>query len=428
MKIAMFSNTYSPHVGGVARSVEACEIELRRRGHDVCIIAPMMEGHEDSSEHILRVPSIPDFNGSGFALRLPQPFLISDFIDDFKPDVIHTHHPFLLGDAALRTAYARRLPLVFTHHTMYEQYTHYLPFDSESVKRVAVQIAAEYCNLCHHVIAPSKSVEILLQQRGVTAPITTIPTGIDTHLFDSGDRNSFRESHGIRHDAVVIGHVGRLTEEKNLHFLAEAVGVYLSEHPNAVFLIVGDGDSSDAMKTVLTDFASSSRFIFVGRLVGQKLYDAYAAMDLFVFASQSETQGLVLAEALAAGTPVVALDGPGVREIIEDRNGRLLDLDATAASFADAMSDLTADTKRLSRIAEQARRSVKCYDLRSCADRLENQYQTLMNDNRSPAMQTISGWERLEGRLEAEWKLLVEKSTALTAVLVETEATTTLIP
>ena len=424
MKIAMFSNTYAPHVGGVAKSVESFKTEFRKRGHDVRIIAPSMDGQEIHCEHILRVPSIPDFNGSGFAFRLPQPLLISDFIDEFEPDIIHTHHPFLLGDAALRTAYARRLPLVFTHHTMYEQYTHFLPFDGDFVKRMAVQISTEFCNLCHQVIAPGKSVEMLLRQRGVTSPITTIPTGINTQFFDSGNRTAFRESHGIRHDAIVIGHVGRLSEEKNLRFLSEAVGVYLSDHPAAVFLIVGEGDASETMKDILEEFVAPSHIIFVGQLIGQALVDAYAAMDLFVFSSQSETQGLVLAEAIAAGTPVVALNGPGVREIIDDRNGRLLESDATSSEFAAAIKDLAADTKRLSRIAHQARRSVQIYDVKCCADQLEVCYQKLIAEHSRSTMQVMSAWERLEGRLEAEWKLLVEKSMALTAVVVETEATT----
>ncbi len=424
MKISMFTNTYAPHVGGVAKSVETYETEFRERGHDVRIIAPHMEGEDPNQKHILRVPSISDFNGSGFALRVPQPFLISNYIDEFAPDVIHTHHPFLLGDAALRTAYERRLPLVFTHHTMYEQYTHYLPFDFESFKRVAVQIATEYCNLCHHVIAPSRSVEQLLRQRGVTVPITTIPTGIDLQFLDSGDRRIFREAHGIPHEAVVVGHVGRLSEEKNLRFLAEAAGIYLKDHPSAVFLIVGNGESSDGMKAILEEYVAPEHYVFVGRQVGHDLVDAYAAMDLFVFSSQSETQGMVLAEALAAGNPVVALDGPGVREIVDEQNGRLLEGDATAGEFADAIDELTIDTKRLWRIADQARLSVETYSLKSCADRLESFYQTLIDEHPHQALEPLSAWERMEGRLEAEWKLLVEKSSALAAAVVETEATT----
>src|SRR5262245_6406279 len=121
MRIAMFTNTYLPHVGGVARSVSTYGNELRRRGHEVRLIAPEFDGAEPS-EHVLRVPAVQRFNGSDFSVRLPQPGLIAPFLDNFRPQVIHSHHPFLLGDAALRYAWARRLPLAFTHHTLYEQY------------------------------------------------------------------------------------------------------------------------------------------------------------------------------------------------------------------------------------------------------------------------------------------------------------------
>ena len=183
----MFTNTYLPHVGGVARSVSTYEEEFRRRGHDVRIVAPQFEGAMESTEHVLRTPAIQNFNGSDFSVTIPQPGLIAEFLDGFRPDILHSHHPFLLGDAALRAAWTRRLPLVFTHHTLYEQYTHYVPLDSEALQRVAIQMATEYCNLCTHVIAPSQSIAELLVQRGVTTPITVIPTGIDLDFFGSGD-------------------------------------------------------------------------------------------------------------------------------------------------------------------------------------------------------------------------------------------------
>src|SRR5919109_613171 len=178
MRIMMFTNTYLPHVGGVARSVSSYEEEFCRRGHDVRIVAPEFEGAENSTGRVLRTPAIQHFNGSDFSVRIPQPGLMADYVDDFKPDILHSHHPFLLGDSALRMAWSRRLPLVFTYHTMYEQYTHYVPLDSEALKRFVIQMSTDYCNLCSHVVAPSESVAVLLRQRGITTPITSIPTGI----------------------------------------------------------------------------------------------------------------------------------------------------------------------------------------------------------------------------------------------------------
>ena len=123
--------------------------------------------------------------------------LMADYVDQFRPDVLHSHHPFLLGDSALRMAWSRRLPLVFTYHTMYEEYTHYVPLNSDALKRFVIQMSTDYCNLCSHVIAPSESVAVLLRQRGIATPITSIPTGIDLELFGSGNGQRFRQSHDI---------------------------------------------------------------------------------------------------------------------------------------------------------------------------------------------------------------------------------------
>ena len=254
MRIAMFTNTYLPHVGGVARSVKTLEDALRALGHEVRVVAPEFDGAEESPD-VLRVPAIQNFNGSDFSVRLPFPVIVRDFMEDFQPDLIHSHHPFLLGDSALRESWKMQVPIVFTHHTLYERYTHYVPFDSPALKRMAIQLATEYCNLCDHVIAPSASIAELLAEREVITPVTAIPTGIDLAAFAGGDGGRFREIAGIPPEARVVGHVGRLAAEKNLLFLAEAVGPCLAEDPDLVFLIVGDGNARAEMVEILSRHA-----------------------------------------------------------------------------------------------------------------------------------------------------------------------------
>ena len=419
----MFTNTYLPHVGGVARSVNTYEEEFRRRGHDIRIIAPEFEGAEESTEFVLRVPAIQNFNGSDFSVRIPQPTLIDNYLDSFEPELIHSHHPFLLGDSALRAAWTRRLPLLFTHHTLYERYTHYVPLDSEAMQRVAIQMATEYCNLCTHVIAPSESIAELLVHRQVTKPITAIPTGIDLAKFGSGDGKRARERYRLPADALVVGHVGRLAEEKNLTYLANAVALFLKSHPAAFWLVVGSGESTARIQEIVERTASASQLIMTGCLQGDELVDAYTAMDLFVFSSQSETQGMVLAEAMAASTPVVALDGPGVRDVLNDVCGRMLPENAVEALFAEAISQMSEDRGALRRRGELARESVRDFGLDVCADRILELYQRLIADNALREDADPSPWDRLLGRLEIEWSLLVEKTTALAAAVIETEAT-----
>lgn len=423
MKIAMFTNTYLPHVGGVARSVSTYEDELRRRGHEVRIVAPTFEGAQESTDDVLRVPAIQRFNGSDFSVRLPQPGMIATFLDEFRPHVIHSHHPFLLGDSALRYSWARQLPLVFTHHTLYEQYTRYVPLDSDALKRVAIQMSVEYCTLCTHVIAPSESVAQLLAERGVATPTAVIPTGIDLDFYSSGDRRRFLREHGIDDNALVMGHVGRLAGEKNLAFLARAVGLYLSRHRDAIFLVVGSGDQAEAFKDALMSRAEPRQLLLVGQKTGAELADAYAAMDVFVFSSQSETQGMVLAEAMAAGAPVVALDGPGVRDVVARDNGRLLRADATEEEFAEALEEVTGDRRRLGRMRDQARRSIESFSLDHCADQLVALYDRLIVEAADRAEADPGPWDRMLNRIEIEWNLLTEKATALAAAVVETDAT-----
>jgi glycosyltransferase involved in cell wall biosynthesis len=417
----MFTNTYLPHVGGVARSVSTYEEEFCRRGHEVRIVAPQFDGAEDSTGRVLRTPAIQHFNGSDFSVRIPVPGLLADFVDDFRPDLLHSHHPFLLGDSALRLAWSWRLPLVFTYHTMYEQYTHYVPLALEGFKRFAIQMSTDYCNLCSHVIAPSESVARVLKERGVETPVTAIPTGIDVVQFSGGDRDRFPRRFGIDERALVVGHVGRLAPEKNLDYLARAVAQFLARRDDAMFLVVGTGESRETIERVVRGAARPDQLVMAGKQTGQDLVDAYAAMDVFAFSSQSETQGMVLAEAMAAGVPAVALDGPGVREIVNNANGRLLAGDATEEEFAEALVEVTASPERLKQLSAAARETAGEFSIEKCADRVLEVYERLVRDFAPEREHDPGPWDRLLGRLEIEWNLLVEKTSALVAAAREGE-------
>jgi glycosyltransferase involved in cell wall biosynthesis len=264
-----------------------------------------------------------------------------------------------------------------------------------------------------------------LVDRGVTAPIEVIPTGIDLDFFSSGSRTRFLREHGIDERALVVGHVGRLAGEKNLEFLAHAVGAFLAEHRDAVFLVVGAGDQVGQFEAAVLQHAKPQQLLLVGKKTGRELADAYAAMDVFVFSSQSETQGMVLAEAMAAGAPVVALDGPGVRDVLARENGRLLRADATVAEFARAIEELTCDPRRLRRLCTQAQQSIEAFSLEHCTDLLAAMYERLVARSSEDRNADPGPWDRLLGRLEAEWNLLAEKATALAAAVIETDATRT---
>lgn len=430
MNVCMFTNTYLPHVGGVARSVSRFAQDLNALGHKVLVVAPEFpgeQGSEDNGVEVLRVPAIQNFNGSDFSVRIPMPFVIDKRIDDFYPEVIHSHHPFLLGDAALRVARKRQLPLVFTHHTLYEKYTHYVPLDSEAMQRFAVLLSTEYANLCTGVITPSLSVRRLIRKRGVITPIEEIPTGVDTQFFGAGRGAVARKAHGIAPDAPVIGHVGRLAPEKNLAYLAEAVALFFETHRDACFLIAGRGPSKTEIHRVFADKGQNDQVRMLGTLSGQDLADAYAAMDVFVFSSKSETQGMVLTEAMAARTPVIALDASGAREVVKDgKNGRLLPGTASPRTFAEAIGEFFQDPIRQKAWCKEALKTAQRFSRQTTAEKLLHFYESVTGAGvweKAKDNNELLPWNALLQRLKTEWDLLSEKTRAAAGIITEEEKT-----
>ena len=420
MNILMLTNTYLPHVGGVANSVSSFICALQASGHETLVVAPTFDETPDDDQGVVRVPAIQHFNGSDFSYRLPAPRILSQAVDRFQPDIVHSHHPFLLGDTALRIAARRDLPLVFTHHTMYEQYTHYVPGDSPMLKQFAIRLATEYANLCDHIIAPSASIADILRERGVTTPITDIPTGIDPDRFACGCGDTTRTSVGIPVDATVIGHVGRLAPEKNLAYLADAIARY-AQHNDAVHaLIVGGGPSECDITLAFEQRGIEDRLHLTGPLRGQALIDAYHAMDIFGFASESETQGMVIAEAMAAGLPVVALDAPGAREVVRDgENGRLLRR-ADAASFAEALrsvAELSAADRQ--DMVQAARVTAESVSIERCTQRLVEVYQQAQGQSAAERDPDDSAWTHTQRLIEAEWALWTSRAEAAMDVAVD---------
>lgn len=418
MNIVMLTNTYTPHVGGVARSVESFAMEYRRRGHRVLVVAPEFDNMPQGEVDVVRIPAIQRFNGSDFSAVLPVSGLLSDALDAFRPDLVHAHHPYLLGMTALRVARYRKLPLIFTHHTLYEQYVHYGPVDSPAFRRFVIELATRYANLCDQVFAPSESIAALLRQRGVATPIAVVPTGVDVERFAQGDGVGFRQSMAIPADAFVVGHLGRLAPEKNLVFLAEAVAAFLKTEPRAHFLLAGKGPSEADIRARFERDGLNARLHTAGVLGHPRLADAYHAMDVFAFASKSETQGMVLTEAMAAGVPVVGLDAPGVREVVRDgHNGRLL-ADETAETFAAALQWVAQlpDPKR-HELNQSARETAAAFSMSRSADKALSYYQALRQRTLVDHAEEDAQWERVLRLIDAEWAILKELAGAAVAAL-----------
>jgi 1,2-diacylglycerol 3-alpha-glucosyltransferase len=407
MNILMMSNTYRPFVGGVERSIEMFTGRLRRAGHRVVIVVPNTPDAPVDEPDILRMPAIPRFNHADFPVELPIPGLLEMKLKEFRPDIVHSHHPFFIGDTALRVASRFQVPVVFTFHSFFEHYTSYVPGDSETLKKYVIALTTGYANLCDQVIAPGESVQIEIIRRGVQTPVTVVPTGIDIAAFATGDRDRFRNREQVPRDAFVIGLVSRIGPEKNVAFLAKAVSGYLSLNTRAHFFLVGEGSSVEEVIKIFSDRGVGARCHVLGALQNRDLVDAYHALDLFAYSSLSETQGIVMVEAMAAGLPIVALDAPGVREVVQDGvTGRLL-MDQGEETFVNAIAEFAGmSASDRGGFSHRARSAVEQYSEEITTGKLLEVYEVARNGSLRQSQMDGSPWGEAKRWWSKEWDII----------------------
>jgi len=382
VNIAFFTNNYRPFVGGVPIAIDNLAGALKRRGHKVHIYAPDY-GNDVDETGVFRTLSIQNFNDSQFALPIPLALDTYLTFNDTNAEIVHVHHPFLLGISGLNAARSEKLPCVFTYHTQYERYAHYLPWDQEMVTEMAVNIATRFANSCDAVIAPSTDMEKTLRERGVDVPIRVIPTGVDLQRFRGGDRATMRERLGIPEAARVLLFVSRLAKEKNVALLIEAFAKLQEQRGDTHLLVVGDGDEKGSLKEQAQQLGLQDLVHFTGTLSGEELISAYKGSDLFVFASTSETQGMVVLEAMAAGLPVVAVDAPGVRDVVENGVNGFMVRDSDAESFARACLEILGDPHHAEKFRYAALEKAQQLSLDSTTARVEELY-NFVSGNQHP--------------------------------------------
>jgi glycosyltransferase involved in cell wall biosynthesis len=402
----MVTNTYLPIVGGLELSIASFTAEYRRRGHRVVIVAPEFENSPADEFDVIRVPALKNFNGSKYSVKFPMPVFYVKALGEFKPDIVHTHHPFLMGDTALRLAYAHNVPLVFTHHSIYEENMHWMPGASESLKKFIIGLSTGYANFCDTVIAPSESVAELIKEHGVNKRVAVIPTGLHLNQF-TGTSENFKQETGIPEKAFVVGYVGRLAEEKNLPFLMRAVALFLKKEPSALFLVVGSGPMDETIALYFKELKIEKQLRMAGEMKGKKLIEAFQAIDVFAFASQSETQGMVLNEAMAAGTPVVAVDAPGVRDIVVDEfNGRLI-AGENEEDFSRALGWVFAQTAAgRNKLTAGAKETAKRYSVELSAGKALEVYENLKAAEAGRRKSNKRNMFQIFRHLTAEWRLV----------------------
>ncbi len=341
-------------LGGVSRAVETLRTSLENLGHMVLIVAPRMAGAGRDEPHVLRVPALPAPTYPDFALPLPVSRDLRRTIRAHALDVFHAQHPFLLGGTARRLARACDRPLVFTYHTRYDKYAHYVPMPRDAVARYAIWWSTRYANSGDIVIAPSEALAARIRAQGVRRPIEVAPSGVDLHRFRPGDRGQARRALGLPVEHPILLYVGRLDREKNLGFLLDAFARVAATQPTAELVLVGRGTQEATLRARADRTPDGARVRFVGGVDPGAVSRFYQAADVFVFASTTETQGLAVLEAMAVGLPVVAVRAPGVEEAVVDGVAGLLVAEDPAV-FGAAVLEVLGDADLAAKLAAGAR-------------------------------------------------------------------------
>jgi 1,2-diacylglycerol 3-alpha-glucosyltransferase len=387
MRIGLFTNNYRPMANGLATSVETFAQAFRRSGHVVTVVAPRY-GHVAGVEpHVVRVPGLRAFTHHAYVLPLSGWPGVAQAVLSLGLDLFHAQHPFLLGAAAGR--WARRLgrPLVFTYHTHYDRYAHYVPGPSRLVARLAIHRALAFANHADLVIAPTAAVARELRERGLRTRVEVVPTGVTlSPIFSEADRRVARHALGLSQGDPLYLSVGRLAREKSQAFLLSAFAVILAELPTAWLVLVGEGDDRPRLERMASSLGIRDRVRFVGAVPHELVGAYHQAADLFLFSSTSETQGLVVLEALAAGLPVVAVSSEAVEDLLQAEGGGAT-VPEDPAAFAGQALTLWRQTERRQAMGLAGRRVAARFAPDAMAARMLGLYQDLVETYRTVPLQ-----------------------------------------
>jgi glycosyltransferase involved in cell wall biosynthesis len=374
MKIGIFTCNYKPLINGLSSSIEIFSREFKAQGHEVFIFAPQYPGHIEREEGVFRFPSLRAPTHHQYTLPLPFSPRVQAALPKLRLDLLHAQHPFLLGNFALRAARRLNLPLVFTHHTLYEEYAHYLPLASGWVRRSAIRRSTSFANCADLVIAPTRGLKEILAQRGVRTRIEVVPTGVE--MEEEGKRTFHPEDLDIPSSAKILLSVGRLAKEKNLIFLLSVFSRLSSEFPDCYLILLGDGDERTRLEAWAKKRGLEAKVRFLGARPRTQLGRFYRGAHLLLFPSLSEAQGLVVAESMAQGLPVVALRSFAAEDLIEDgMNGYLAE---GQEMFLDRVRDLLWHEEKRKSFGEKARETARKFSASAMGAKMLHLYQELL--------------------------------------------------
>ncbi len=392
MRIVLTTESYLPYLSGVTVSVDALARGLGAAGHEVLIVAPQPArgtevGGVGSPGPAPTMAWLPSYRPPAIApprYRMPWPIPTAAgwrTARAFEPDIVHAHSPFASGVMARRLARSSGAPLIFTHHTRFDDYSHYAGPLSAVGRRVTDAWLGAWWRACDAVIAPSDELAGWIQDRigdDRASRIRVIPTGVDTDGIRALAPVDVHAMTGWPVDSVVVASLGRLAPEKSPEVLIDAVAGVADRHLGLRLLVVGGGPSDGSLRARVLAAGMTDRIHFTGPLPRMEALATVAGTDLFAFASRSETQGLVLAEALTAGLPIVAVEGPGVRDSVRDGIDGVVvpyvPADTLVVRLGQAIATLAEDPERRNALAQRAIRDAARFSLSRQVAAVEDLY------------------------------------------------------
>ncbi len=389
MRIAIFTNNYLPNPYGVANSIESFRKQFERLGHAVYVFAPHTKGYFDENPNVFRYPSIDIKYKISFPLAIPYSPKISKALSELNLDIIHSQHPTLLGKTAMKWARKKNIPLVFTWHTLHDKYVHFVPLIPKKIAAWwIIKQAVNYADKSDIVIVPTDSVREIIRKWGVrNKNLVSVPTGVEESLYQNPEGQKIKGQYGIEKNEILLFLVCRLAEEKNIEFIFQSVINVLKSAKEVKFLIGGEGHLVPTLKTLVSRNKLEDRVIFAGAVKKEEIKNYYAAADIFVYGSKSETQGMIVSEAMYAGLPIVAVNATGLKDLIKNNvNGLLVPENKTV--FAEAVNKLVADAELRKSFGENSARIAReKYTDSVCAGKMLAIYKTVMENKKFSSSQ-----------------------------------------
>lgn len=381
MKILMISDVYFPRVNGVSTSIQTFRRELVMLGHEVDLIAPAYPLPYTEDHRTLRVRSRYLLFDPEDRMMIPGDVRrLLPRLRESSYDLVHIQTPCVAHYQGIDIANLLNIPRVETYHTFFEEYLfHYVPVVPKAlVRALSRRFSRSQCNQLDALVVPSTAMRDKLVEYGVRVPMHVVPTGIPLAQFAAGDGDVFRVAHGIPNDRRVLLFVGRVAFEKNVDFLLRALERAVSVIPDLLLVIAGEGPAQASLRRLAAKLNLQEHVLFVGYLDRRDaLLDCYRAADAFVFASRTETQGLVLLEAMALGIPVISTAVMGTRDIVGPERGALVP-DDDEADFAEHIIRLMRDGDLRARLAEEGRAYVREWHADTLARKLVATYQDVL--------------------------------------------------